>query len=72
MLIKPQGSKYATASDTFESLQLTDAGVSQGKQKIFANVNLKIDSGEKVLLQAPSGWGKSTLLNVLMVMLSIK
>ncbi|AWM76015.1 hypothetical protein DKL58_08505 [Lactobacillus kullabergensis] len=47
MLIKPQGSKYATASDTFQSLQLTDAGVSQGKQKIFANVNLKIDSGKK-------------------------
>ena len=65
LLIKPQGSNTATASDTFQSLQLTDAGVSQGKQKIFANVNLKIDSGEKVLLQAPSGWGKSTLLNVL-------
>ena len=60
LLIKPQGSNTATASDTFQSLQLTDAGVSQGKQKIFANVNLKIDSGEKFLLQAPSGWGKST------------
>jgi energy-coupling factor transporter ATP-binding protein EcfA2 len=34
-------------------------------KKIFNNLNLNINSKEKVLLLGPSGSGKSTLLNVL-------
>ncbi|MDD4705883.1 MAG: cysteine peptidase family C39 domain-containing protein [Bacilli bacterium] len=34
--------------------------------KIFNNFNLKINKGDKVLLQGPNGSGKSTLLNLFM------
>lgn len=52
----------------FEQLVVQDAGVQRGQQQIFNHVNLTVHPGDKVLLVAPSGWGKSTLLNVLMLM----
>lgn len=42
---------YVTASD---------------KHLIFKNVNLVVKPGEKILLMAPSGWGKTTLLRLML------
>ena len=49
----------------FNNLSLINATIYFDKQTIFQKVNLVIKKGEKILLQAPSGWGKSTLLKVL-------
>lgn len=49
----------------FTKLTLSDIGVKLNQRQIFKDINLSIKNGEKVLLKAPSGWGKSTLLNVM-------
>ncbi|NVY96533.1 ABC transporter ATP-binding protein [Lactobacillus sp. DCY120] len=54
-----------TPGPTFQQLELQDATVVLGEQTIFRGLNLRVKAGEKVLLKAPSGWGKSTLLQVL-------
>lgn len=53
------------AADVFSGLELVDAGIEINRKWIFHNVSLAVKHGQKVLLKAPSGWGKSTLLNVL-------
>ncbi len=50
---------------SFKELELDDAAVQLGKRRLLNGLDLKVKRGEKVLLEAPSGWGKSTLLNVL-------
>ncbi|KRL90424.1 ATP-binding cassette domain-containing protein [Lactobacillus kalixensis] len=35
-------------------------------KRIFKNVDLEVKPGEKVLLMAPSGWGKTTLLRLML------
>lgn len=35
-------------------------------RKIFSNLNLKIDSAERIAIMAPSGFGKTTLANLLL------
>lgn len=49
----------------FTELKMGNVGVVLNKHCIFQNVNLNLKSKQKLLLEAPSGWGKSTLLNVL-------
>lgn len=49
--LKVENLSYVTSSD---------------KSKIFSNVNLEVNPGEKVLLIAPSGWGKTTLLRLML------
>ncbi|WP_125607015.1 ATP-binding cassette domain-containing protein [Lapidilactobacillus bayanensis] len=49
----------------FNDLQLHDLAVTVDQRELFKQLNLKISSGEKVLIMAPSGFGKSTLLEVL-------
>lgn len=49
----------------FTELKMGNVGVVLNKHRIFQNVNLNLKSKQKLLLEAPSGWGKSTLLNVL-------
>ncbi|WP_143807073.1 ATP-binding cassette domain-containing protein, partial [Oenococcus oeni] len=34
-------------------------------KKIFSGVSLLVNPGEKILIEASSGWGKSTLFNIL-------
>lgn len=51
--------------NTFKNLELKKACINLEDKTIFKNLTLKIEAGDKVLLKAPSGWGKSTLLNAL-------
>lgn len=51
---------------TFTDLSLENTTVAFNKNIIFNDVSFKVNAGEKVLLMAPSGWGKTTLLNTLM------
>ncbi|MCI1688605.1 ATP-binding cassette domain-containing protein [Schleiferilactobacillus harbinensis] len=46
-------------------LQLRDVSVRIGQKTLLSHLNLTINPGEHVLLMAPSGFGKSTLLRVL-------
>ncbi|GHN20035.1 multidrug ABC transporter ATP-binding and permease protein [Lactobacillus delbrueckii] len=55
----------AADRDEFKELSLDDASVQRGDRKLLNNLDLTVKNGEKVLLEAPSGWGKTTLLNVL-------
>lgn len=46
-------------------IELTNISLSFKEQKLFSDFSLKIESGEKVWLQAPSGSGKSTLMKII-------
>lgn len=52
----------------FEGMQIENlAYVTHSDHKeIFKDVSLAVDPGEKVLLMAPSGWGKTTLLRLML------
>lgn len=53
--------------DHFEGMEVVDLSyvTSSDHKRIFSGVNLTVKPGEKVLLMAPSGWGKTTLLGLL-------
>ena len=53
--------------DYFNGIELKDVAVAYKDKDVFSNVSFDIKKGEKVLIVAPSGWGKSTLLNTLPV-----
>lgn len=63
--LQEQCDESVSAISQFDQLELNEACVQINGKTIFNNVSLKVTKGEKVLLEAPSGWGKSTLLNVL-------
>lgn len=67
LMLNNENVKFPESSEEkiFRNLELEDAEVTLQGKSIFKNVTLKVKSGEKVLLKAPSGWGKSTLLNLL-------
>lgn len=56
----------------FLELKLQNIFVELENRSIINNLSLNIKQGEKVLLMAPSGWGKSTLLRVLLGEVPIK
>ena len=45
-------------------LQLDNIGKSFGTQEILRSVTLSVKAGETICLFGPSGWGKSTILNI--------
>lgn len=47
-------------------VELKDVAKSFGQRTLFKNVNLTLQSGEKIALVGPNGSGKTTLLNILM------
>lgn len=51
----------------FTGLQIKDLGyrTHSDHRQIFAHINFSVQPNEKILLMAPSGWGKTTLLKIL-------
>lgn len=54
--------------DHFNGMQIQDLSyiTHEDHKRIFDHVNLSVKPGEKVLLMAPSGWGKTTLLRLML------
>ena len=49
-----------------EHIELCDISYSYPTgEKVLNNISLKINKGEKILVSAPSGFGKSTLIKVI-------
>lgn len=63
-VMKDDGQKI----DHFEGMEVADLSyiTNNDHKRIFEGVNLQVKPGEKVLLMAPSGWGKTTLLRLLL------
>ena len=59
------GIQSALEDPQFRQLNLINVTVKYNQKTVIKNLNLQIKRGEKILLTAPSGWGKSTLLNIL-------
>lgn len=65
--LRPNYKKGTALEDLFfESIELSGVGLEQSGKKIFENLELKIERGEKVAITGVSGSGKTTLLNMLM------
>ncbi|MBD5431905.1 MAG: ABC transporter ATP-binding protein [Lactobacillus sp.] len=56
------------AKENFNNLKIKNLGYRTNKTntEIFNNINFTITPGKKTLLMAPSGWGKTTLLKLMM------
>ncbi|MCT0165112.1 ATP-binding cassette domain-containing protein [Lactobacillus helveticus] len=54
------------------SLEFKNITVAHSDKVILQNVSFNIKKGDKVLIIAPSGWGKTTLLNTLLGNMDIK
>lgn len=54
--------------DHFDGMQVKNLSYVTHKdhKRIFDNVSLNVKPGQKVLLMAPSGWGKTTLLRLML------
>lgn len=53
------------ADQHFSDLTVQHLAYGQNNKLVFKNVNFELKAGEKILLMAPSGWGKTTLLRLL-------
>ena len=47
-------------------IEFIDVSFSYGKKKILENFSLEINDGDRICLFAPSGFGKSTILRLIM------
>ncbi len=47
-------------------IEIKDISLKLGEKQIFSDLNLSIKKGEKIILNAPSGKGKSSLLKIIM------
>lgn len=48
-----------------EELALKNVSYQRSGKQIFSNISFTVKPGEKILIMAPSGWGKTTLLKVI-------
>lgn len=66
--LRYQASYNTKKIDHFDGMQIKDLTyiTHSDNKKIFEDVNLNVKPGEKVLLMAPSGWGKTTLLRLML------
>ncbi|MFS1132564.1 ATP-binding cassette domain-containing protein [Enterococcus hirae] len=65
-LLERSDSKRASISiSPFSKLELRDVTIQLGNKRVISRLNLTINAGEKMLIMASSGFGKSTLLGVL-------
>lgn len=51
---------------SFQKLELKQVCIQKGGENLFENMSTTIKSGDKVLVSAPSGFGKTTFLRTLM------
>ena len=58
--------KYAAPAPSFTGLKLHDVTLKRGAKTIVAHLNLTVLPGTKLLLQAPSWFGKTAILYALM------
>lgn len=56
--------------ESFNNLELNDITYKIQNRILFSDLNINIKSGQKILINAPSGWGKSTLLKIIVGNLS--
>lgn len=49
----------------FDSLRLADVSIKMNDHPLFEHLDLNVQAGDKILIMAPSGFGKSTLLHIL-------
>lgn len=54
------------AISDFNSLKVSNLSYEVPNKQLFDNVNFDVKPKDKVLLMAPSGWGKTTLLSILL------
>ncbi|WP_164508072.1 ATP-binding cassette domain-containing protein [Lapidilactobacillus wuchangensis] len=54
------------AKVAFTGLKLDDVGLQRDGQQLFEHLKLTVKPGDKVLIMAPSGFGKSSLLKALL------
>lgn len=52
-------------SVNIEKIEIINAGIIVNNKKLFSSLNMTVLKGEKVLIMAPSGFGKSTLLKAI-------
>ena len=55
--------------ENWNSIEIKNLDFAYDKKKIFNNLNLKIKRGDKICLLGESGEGKTTLLNLIMMLL---
>lgn len=63
---KSMESNSTISNEHFKQIKLRDIDFCYGTNIIQKHIDLKIKLGEKILISAPSGWGKTTLLNFLL------
>lgn len=56
---------YSRLNSVISSIQLHNVGIAINKKQLFSDVSFDIQKGDKVLITAPSGYGKSTLISAL-------
>lgn len=50
----------------FNKITFKDVSISRGEKDIITHLNIQIKKGDKVLIKAPSGYGKSTILHAML------